>query len=186
MPTFKKPYKTILTQISLTKQAREIKLSVPIRFNDAFYKHCVAGAAAATKISQIAKIMSSPQKKILLAEDDASMRNFLSLTLKRAGFDVSTVEDGLAALEAAAANDFDAIVADDVMPNMTGHDLVRALRAEAKTEKIPFILLTGREESVAEDTMGLANAHLLKSVNLKDELIAVLSELVQPAMSHAQ
>ena len=134
--------------------------------------------------------MNSPPKKILLAEDDASMRNFLSLVLKRAGFEVSTAEDGLAAMELALANDFDAVVADDVMPNMTGHDLCRMLRGNEKTSQMPFIILSGREEAFAGESVGenagkLANAQLLKTVNLKDELVDVLSELLQPALTSA-
>jgi DNA-binding response OmpR family regulator len=126
--------------------------------------------------------MSSPQKKILLAEDDGSMRNFLTLTLKRAGFEVATAEDGLTAMEMALAEDFDAVVADDVMPNMTGHDLCRMLRGNSKTSKIPFIILSGRESSLTDaGDVKLANAYLLKTVNLKDELVSILSELLQPA-----
>lgn len=128
--------------------------------------------------------MSSSQKKILLAEDDASMRNFLTLTLTRAGFAVTAAEDGLAAMELALKEDFDAVVADDVMPNMTGHDLCRMLRAGEKTSQIPFVILSGREETFAdENTCKLANALLLKTVNLKDDLELILSELLQPAMA---
>jgi two-component system OmpR family response regulator len=130
--------------------------------------------------------MSSTQKKILLAEDDASMRNFLTLTLKREGFEVFPAEDGLAAMELATANDFDAVVADDVMPNLTGHDLCRMLRGNEKTREIPFIILSGRDDAFSDEGQGkLANAYLLKSVNLKDELVSVLSELVQPALASA-
>ena len=126
----------------------------------------------------------SLQKKILLAEDDPSMRNFLALVLKRAGFEVTAAEDGLAALELAMANDFDAVVADDVMPNMTGRDLCRMLRGKEKISQIPFIILSGREESFTAGNAG-ANAQLLKTVNLKDELVSVLTELLQPALASA-
>jgi len=130
--------------------------------------------------------MSSSAKKILLAEDDGSMRNFLTLTLKRAGFEVTAAEDGLSAMEMALAEDFDAVVADDVMPNMTGHDLCRMLRGNSRTSKIPFIILSGMESSLAETgSVKLANAYLLKTVNLKDELVLILSELLQPGTLEA-
>jgi DNA-binding response OmpR family regulator len=128
----------------------------------------------------------SLQKKILIAEDDPSMRNFLALTLTRAGYDVISAEDGSAAFEIAMTNDLDAVVADDVMPLMTGHDLCRVLRGNEKTSSIPFIILSGREESLAGGNIGeLASAQLLKTVNLKDELVSVLSELLQPALTSA-
>ncbi|HEV7644320.1 MAG TPA: response regulator [Pyrinomonadaceae bacterium] len=128
----------------------------------------------------------SLQKKILIAEDDSSMRNFLALTLTRAGFEVTSAEDGSAAFEMAMANDFDAVVADDVMPHMTGHDLCRMLRGNEKTSDIPFIILSGREEAFADENIAaLANAQLLKTVNLKDELVDILTELLQPALTSA-
>jgi CheY-like chemotaxis protein len=129
--------------------------------------------------------MSELPKKVLLAEDDASMRNFLLLTLKRAGFEVTAVEDGLAAFEAFSSGEFDAVVADDVMPNMTGHDLCRMLRGNERTAKIPCIILSGREFAHEDGKKELANAHLLKTVNLKDELVSVLTELLQPALTSA-
>lgn len=128
--------------------------------------------------------MSDLQKKILLAEDDTSMRNFLLLTLKRAGFEVTAVEDGLQAFEAVTTGEFDAVVADDVMPNMTGHDLCRMLRGNENTARIPFVILSGREEAFEENPdVKLANARLLKTVNLKDELVSVVTELLQPALT---
>jgi DNA-binding response OmpR family regulator len=128
----------------------------------------------------------SLQKKILLAEDDASMRNFLTQVLKRAGYEVIAAEDGLAAMELALANDFDAVVADDVMPNMTGHDLCRMLRGDNKTAKIPFVILSGREETFSDGTIAkITDAQLLKTANLKSELVSVLSELLQPAVASA-
>lgn len=128
--------------------------------------------------------MNLPPKKILLVEDDPSMRNFLVQILKRAGFDVTSAEDGLAAMEIAMNGDFDVVVTDDVMPNMTGHDLCRMLRAEERMREIPFVILSGREESFAGQS-GPANAYLLKTENLKDELVALVSELVQPALTSA-
>jgi CheY-like chemotaxis protein len=112
------------------------------------------------------------------------MRNFLLLTLKRAGFEVTAVEDGLQAFEAVTTGEFDAVVADDVMPNMTGHDLCRMLRGNENTAHIPFVILSGREEAFEENPdVKLANARLLKTVNLKDELVSVVTELLQPALT---
>jgi DNA-binding response OmpR family regulator len=64
----------------------------------------------------------SYKKKILLAEDDNSMRRFLEVILQKADYDVISAEDGLLALKAALENEIDAVVADALMPNMTGYD----------------------------------------------------------------
>ena len=83
------------------------------------------------------------KKKILLAEDDDSMRRFVEVILKQANYDVISTEDGLAAMKAALENDIDAVVADAVMPNMTGYDLCRMLRQNPDKKHIPFIILSG-------------------------------------------
>ncbi|MEO8074082.1 MAG: response regulator [Acidobacteriota bacterium] len=65
------------------------------------------------------------KKKILLAEDDDSMRRFVEVILQKANYDVIATKDGLAAMKAALENEIDAVVADAVMSNMTGYDLCR-------------------------------------------------------------
>ena len=85
----------------------------------------------------------SYKKKILLAEDDDSMRRFLEVILRKANYDVVSAEDGLVAMKAALEIEFDAVVADAVMPNMTGYDLCRMLRQNADKKQIPLIILSG-------------------------------------------
>lgn len=117
------------------------------------------------------------KKKILLAEDDASMRRFIEVILEKAGFDVMTAEDGLAAMQIAFENDFDAVVADAIMPNMTGYDLCRMLRASPDKKNIPLVILSGLEQNNPENEC-LADAYLLKGANLKEELTETLSKLI--------
>jgi CheY-like chemotaxis protein len=119
---------------------------------------------------------SSPGKRILLAEDDASMRRFIEVILKQAGFVVTTAEDGLAALELAFENDFAAVVADAIMPQMSGYELCRVLRARRAEGKIPCVILSGLAENGADDA--LADVFLVKDTNLKGELLAALQKLL--------
>ena len=112
------------------------------------------------------------KKKVLLAEDDASMRRFTEIILQKAGFEVLTAEDGLTAMQIALETEIDVIVADAIMPNMSGYDLCRMLR----DRKIPCIILSGLEENNAEDQ--LADAFLTKDTNLKEQLLAALEKLL--------
>ncbi len=112
------------------------------------------------------------KKKVLLAEDDSSMRRFIEITLQKAGFEVLAAEDGLTAMQMALETKIDALVADAIMPNMSGYDLCRLLR----DQKIPCIILSGLEENGAND--GLADVFLTKDTNLKDELLAALEKLL--------
>ena len=117
----------------------------------------------------------TPKQKILLAEDDSSVRRFIEIILQRADYDVSTAEDGLAAMKIALENEFDAIVADAIMPNLTGFDLCRVLRQNPNYQATPFIILSGFENT-SEAT--LADAYLLKGNNLKESLLEKLSSLL--------
>src|SRR5215204_4616126 len=106
-----------------------------------------------------------PKKKILLAEDDAAMRRYIEVCLKQAGYEVVATGDGLAAMQAALEGDFAAIVADVIMPQMSGYELCRMIRAG---EKRPFcVLLSGLSENDADAS--LADVFLVKGPNLKQE-----------------
>ncbi len=79
--------------------------------------------------------------RILLAEDDDSMRRFLAAALEKAGYDVDPVEDGLEALEALQAIDYDLLLADIVMPGLDGIDLAR--RATTAKPELQVMFITG-------------------------------------------
>ncbi|HZD24740.1 MAG TPA: response regulator [Alphaproteobacteria bacterium] len=79
--------------------------------------------------------------KILLAEDDDSMRHFLARALERAGHEVIGVAQGDEALPVLAEGRFDLLLADIVMPEMDGIELAR--RAVAIDPRIRIIFITG-------------------------------------------
>lgn len=115
--------------------------------------------------------MSAPKKKILLVEDDDSMRRFIEIILKREGYEMLVAKDGLEGLNFMLENKIDAVVADAIMPNLSGYDLCRMLRQNPQFKNTPFILLSGLEN--ADDH--LADAYLVKGEKLKDELTGTLS-----------
>lgn len=116
------------------------------------------------------------KKKILLAEDDASMRRFIEIILKQADYEVFSAEDGLEAMQFSLENNFDAVVADAIMPNMSGYDLCRMLRTNSDEKKIPCIILSGLAENNSDNQ--LADTFLLKDTNLKKNLLATLENLL--------
>jgi DNA-binding response OmpR family regulator len=119
------------------------------------------------------------KKKILLAEDDSSMRRFVEVILQKASYTVVPAEDGLAAMEIALAEPVDIVVADAMMPNLSGHDLCRILRQNPQTTGIPFIILSGFDQSeTAESKDCLADVYLQKGANLKNELLSTISQLL--------
>jgi two-component system alkaline phosphatase synthesis response regulator PhoP len=119
-----------------------------------------------------------PKTKILLADDDASIRRFLEIVLGRLDYDVTTAEDGLSAMKLALAGDFDLIVADAVMPNLTGYDLCRILKHNPQYKNVPLVILSGMENKPETPDQCLADAYLLKGENLKQQLAETLSSLL--------
>ncbi len=82
---------------------------------------------------------------ILVADDEASIRELLSLYLEREGFAVITAADGDAALAAARERQPDLIVLDLMMPKHSGYEVCRELRRDSD---VPILMLTARSEEV--------------------------------------
>ncbi len=119
------------------------------------------------------------KKKILVAEDDDSMRRFIEVTLQKANYEVIATEDGLAAMKSAMENEIDAVVADAVMPNMTGYDLCRMLRQNPDKKHIPIIILSGlNQKGIAEKDNCLADVYLMKEENMAAEITKTLTNLL--------
>lgn len=122
---------------------------------------------------------NSSRKKILLAEDDSSMRHFIEVILQKENYDVFPAEDGLSAMKTVLSEKFDAVVSDAVMPNLTGHELCRILRQNSDFDSVPLIILSGLEQDIASNAENnCANLYLLKGANLKEELTENLSKLL--------
>ena len=127
---------------------------------------------------------NSARQRILLVEDDLSMRRFIEITLNRADYEVVSAEDGLAAMKIALAENFDAVVTDAVMPNLTGHDLCRILRQNPNYKETSLVILSGLEKDIATNSENdCADVYLLKDANLKEELTRNLGKLLSEKMT---
>jgi two-component system, cell cycle response regulator CpdR len=82
---------------------------------------------------------SKSMAKILLAEDDDSMRTFLVRAIERAGYEVVAVDRGTAALPYIADGGFDLLLTDIVMPEMDGIELAQRAAALAPHMRVMFI-----------------------------------------------
>jgi putative two-component system response regulator len=81
--------------------------------------------------------------RILIAEDDAGMRETLTTLVRGLGYDPVAVADGEAALAAVAAAPPDLLLSDIAMPGLTGLEVCRRLKADPATRLIPVVLITG-------------------------------------------
>ncbi|WP_067473294.1 response regulator transcription factor [Actinomadura hibisca] len=92
---------------------------------------------------------------VLVAEDDADIRDLIVFKLEQAGHTVIAVGDGRTALREASARSPDIALLDVMMPGMSGIDVCRALRAQPATLALPVIMLTARAQESDVET-GLA------------------------------
>ncbi|WP_203786724.1 response regulator transcription factor [Paractinoplanes rishiriensis] len=81
---------------------------------------------------------------VLVADDDADIRDLVAFKLEQAGFEVIAVEDGETALEQARSRNPTLAVLDVSMPRMSGIDVCRMLRSDPATAGMLIIMLTAR------------------------------------------
>lgn len=122
--------------------------------------------------------------RVLVVEDDPLLGDALRVGLGQAGFAADWVRDGRAGLVAAASESFAALVLDLGLPELSGLELLRRLRAEHNA--VPVLILTARD-AIADRIAGLdagADDYLVKPVDL-GELAARLRALVRRSAGHA-
>ena len=112
--------------------------------------------------------------RVLLADDNADMRKYLS-GLLGTRFDVESVCDGEAALEAIRRRPPDLVVTDVMMPHVDGFELVQRLRADDGLRTIPVLLLTARagEDARVEGLQGGADDYVTKPFSSRELLARV-------------
>jgi two-component system CheB/CheR fusion protein len=117
--------------------------------------------------------------RVLLVDDSLDALDAFRTLLELEGAKVSAVSRARAALEEAATHEFDLILSDIGMPEMSGYELIEALRKTPRTAKLPAIALTGfgRAQDAAQALQAGFNAHLGKPVSL-DSLIATVRRVL--------
>jgi two-component system, OmpR family, response regulator MtrA len=83
--------------------------------------------------------------RILLIEDDPSIREVTALGLEHAGFTVATAADGVAGLERFRAEPVDLVLLDIMLPRLDGLEVCRQIR---KTSTVPVVMLTARADTI--------------------------------------
>jgi two-component system chemotaxis response regulator CheY len=88
--------------------------------------------------------MAKDKAKILVVEDNAALSGVVCFNLVRAGFQVTSVNNGRVALETLQKGNFDLVLSDQQMPLMTGIQLCENIRQIPAYKRTPFILLTAK------------------------------------------
>ena len=96
-----------------------------------------------------------PPEKVLLVEDDPVILRLLEVNFDLEGFEVVVAHDGAEGIEMARSERPDLVISDIMMPNVSGLELVAALKGDGDTAAIPIILLSAKAQS-ADVKAGMA------------------------------
>ena len=124
----------------------------------------------------------NPDLTFLVVDDFSTMRRIVVGLLRQCGASrILEAEDGAQALRVIESNTVDFVVSDWNMPNMTGIDLLKALRANPKCSRMPVLLITaeGRKENIVEAAQAGADGYIVKPFTqdtLQEKLARILSK----------
>src|SRR5690606_24768589 len=136
-------------------------------------------ANAATAADRGAYAALAGSARVLLADDNADMRGYVTRLLEGAGYEVHAVSDGAAALSAAFERPPDIVLSDVMMPKLDGFELLRALRGDERTRGMPVMLLSARagEEARVEGFESGADDYVVKPFSARELLSRVETQL---------
>ena len=139
-------------------------------------KYPQAGRSASASL----KLQSNPRQHILVVDDDPLIRRLNTEVLTYSGYQVDAAEDGAAAWDALQLNNYDLLVTDNIMPKLTGVELLQKILAAGLP--LPIIMATGTlpEEEFIRNPWLQPNVTLLKPYTF-DELLGAVKEVLRVA-----
>ncbi len=124
--------------------------------------------------------MNEKNIKILVVDDFATMRKVVRNLLKQVGYeDIVEAEDGVMPLKALKSQKIDVVVSDWNMPNMSGLELLKAVRADADLAKTPFLMVTA--EALQDNVVAAVKAGVSNYI-VKPFTAEVLNEKIKKIM----
>ncbi len=125
--------------------------------------------------------------KILIVDDFSTMRRIIKNLLRDLGFNnTAEADDGATALPILQSGSFDFLVTDWNMPGMTGIDLLKAVRADAKLAKLPVLMVTAEQkrDQIIEAAQAGVNGYIVKpftAITLKEKIDKIFERLAATA-----
>jgi len=117
--------------------------------------------------------MPSPNKKILIIEDDKFLAKMLIRTLESHGYEIVVASNGKEGLMKASQGDADLILLDIMLPDIDGFDLLETIKKDDKAKKTPVIIMSnlGQPEDIQQGRSLGAVDYLVKSDLSLDEVV---------------
>lgn len=125
--------------------------------------------------------------KILIVDDFSTMRRIVKNLLADLGFtNTQEADDGKTAWPMLQNGDFEFVVTDWNMPGMTGIELLKTIRADAKLASLPVLMVTAeaQRDQIIEAAKAGVNGYIIKpftAATLKEKLDKIFQRLAQPA-----
>jgi len=128
----------------------------------------------ASAFDNIAAFAERRVKRLLVVEDNDAQRMSIVELIGNGDVVTTAVSDGAAALDALKSEEFDCMVLDLKLPDMTGFELIEKIQQELGQKDLPIIIYTGKELSEKEETQlrKVADAIIIKEVNSPERLLA--------------
>jgi two-component system chemotaxis response regulator CheY len=127
--------------------------------------------------------MADKNLKFLVVDDFSTMRRIVRNLLKELGYtNVDEAEDGVVALQKLkAAGNFQFVVTDWNMPNMTGIELLKAIRADATLKHLPVLMITAeaKKENIVEAAQNGASGYIVKpftAATLDEKMVKIFEK----------
>ena len=118
------------------------------------------------------------QKTILVAEDNPDAREMLSFILTGEGFSVITAEDGQQALDLIGRAPPDLVITDIQMPNLNGIELIKRLRGQSQSSRVPIVVMSALGSGVVSEAIKAgANQSTPKPMQL-EALLGLIQQLL--------
>ncbi|MDP3221927.1 MAG: response regulator, partial [Rubrivivax sp.] len=138
-----------------------------------------AAAAAAAPVLPAAPVVTA-LPMVLVVDDSLTVRRVTQRLLVREGYRVVTAKDGLDALERLAEERPAVLLTDNEMPRMDGFDLVRNVRADARLQGLPVVMITSRIAQKHRDYAAeLGVDHYLGKPYSEEELLSLVAAYVR-------
>jgi signal transduction histidine kinase/CheY-like chemotaxis protein len=124
-----------------------------------------------------------PQPRLLVIDDDASVRELLQEELSTVGFTIDTAFSGEEGLRAAIATTPDVIILDLMMPGMNGFEVAGALKDDPRTANIPIVVLTSKDVTSEERRMlhTKVTGFVRKGISARDQLVREIRRVTVPS-----
>lgn len=119
-------------------------------------------------------------KRVLLVDDEQETRSVFESAIRSGGFDVVSVSNGKDALESVKNQEFDLVILDQMMPDMSGNETLKAIKQDPKTKDLRIIILTNfaHDGLVQEALSAGASEYILKYQVSAEDLLQKVKQVL--------